>query len=256
MRLPAPATAVKGSGSTTASSSPTLPSAQKFDCFYVYPTVSTEQANNADLAIQPAELAVAASQASRLLPGVPGLGAHVPAGDGAGADPRRHHQRHGLEHRLRQPARRMARLHPTRQRRPSHRLHRALAGGGDTHPSSAYPGRPLVRSCAASWSRPSSSAATCRCPTGRRVGRQLPAHPDVRLGHVDGLRHRLFDLRLYPAPSGPLRPARARGEHSVRADHADRSAGGLRQPRDLLAARRVRCSHISCRPPPKCRVSL
>ena len=63
--IPRAATAVKGSGSTTASSSPTLRSAQKFDCFYVYPTVSTEQANNANLAIQPAELAVAASQASR-----------------------------------------------------------------------------------------------------------------------------------------------------------------------------------------------
>jgi len=63
---PRAATAVTGSGSTSASTgSPTLRSAQKFDCFYVYPTVSTEQANNANLAVQPAELAVAASQASR-----------------------------------------------------------------------------------------------------------------------------------------------------------------------------------------------
>ena len=62
---PRTATVVKGSGSTATSSAPTRHSAQKFDCFYVYPTVSTERSNNANLAVQPAELAVAASQASR-----------------------------------------------------------------------------------------------------------------------------------------------------------------------------------------------
>jgi Protein of unknown function (DUF3089) len=35
-----------------------------FDCFYVYPTVSIETGNNADLAIQPAEVAAAVTQAS------------------------------------------------------------------------------------------------------------------------------------------------------------------------------------------------
>ena len=35
-----------------------------FDCFYVYPTVSTES-DNANLAIQPAEIAAAVAQASR-----------------------------------------------------------------------------------------------------------------------------------------------------------------------------------------------
>jgi hypothetical protein len=59
-------TTVTGSGATSVSTiSPTLRSAKKFDCFYVYPTVSTEQSNNADLAVQPAERAVAVSQASR-----------------------------------------------------------------------------------------------------------------------------------------------------------------------------------------------
>jgi hypothetical protein len=63
---PRVATMVSGSGATRATpGSSTLRSAQRFDCFYVYPTVSTEQTNNADLAVQPAELAVAASQASR-----------------------------------------------------------------------------------------------------------------------------------------------------------------------------------------------
>ena len=37
----------------------------KIDCFYVYPTVSTQKAVNADLAVQPAETNAALSQASR-----------------------------------------------------------------------------------------------------------------------------------------------------------------------------------------------
>ena len=37
----------------------------KIDCFYVYPTVSTEKAVNANLAVQPAETSAALSQASR-----------------------------------------------------------------------------------------------------------------------------------------------------------------------------------------------
>lgn len=37
----------------------------KFDCFYVYPTVSSETSSNSDLAIQPAETDVAEAQASR-----------------------------------------------------------------------------------------------------------------------------------------------------------------------------------------------
>jgi len=37
---------------------------QRFDCFYVYPTVSAESTNNANLAIQPAETSVAKTQAA------------------------------------------------------------------------------------------------------------------------------------------------------------------------------------------------
>jgi len=37
----------------------------KFDCFYVYPTVSTETSDNSDLVVQPAETDVAIAQASR-----------------------------------------------------------------------------------------------------------------------------------------------------------------------------------------------
>jgi hypothetical protein len=59
------ATSVAGSGATKVVLSPTSPSARRFDCFYVYPTVSTEPGTNADLAVQPAERAAAIVQASR-----------------------------------------------------------------------------------------------------------------------------------------------------------------------------------------------
>jgi hypothetical protein len=59
------ATAVTGRGATSPSLAPTSPSAGQFDCFYVYPTVSTEPGVNADLAVQAAERAAAVVQASR-----------------------------------------------------------------------------------------------------------------------------------------------------------------------------------------------
>ena len=59
------ATAVAGSGATRIVPSPASPSARRFDCFYVYPTVSTEPGTNADLTVQPAERAAAIVQASR-----------------------------------------------------------------------------------------------------------------------------------------------------------------------------------------------
>jgi hypothetical protein len=59
------ATSVAGSGATRVVLSPTSPSARRFDCFYVYPTVSTEPGTNADLVVQPAERGAAIVQASR-----------------------------------------------------------------------------------------------------------------------------------------------------------------------------------------------
>ena len=59
------ATAVSGSGATRVVRSPASPGARRFDCFYVYPTVSTEPGTNADLTVQPAERAAAVVQASR-----------------------------------------------------------------------------------------------------------------------------------------------------------------------------------------------
>jgi hypothetical protein len=60
------ATSVTASGTTAAQAAPPSTSlAHKFDCFYVYPTVSSESRANANLTVQPAEIAAAVSQASR-----------------------------------------------------------------------------------------------------------------------------------------------------------------------------------------------
>jgi hypothetical protein len=59
------ATAVTGAGTTSPSVAPASRQARRFDCFYVYPTVSSETTENADLTVQPAERAAAIVQASR-----------------------------------------------------------------------------------------------------------------------------------------------------------------------------------------------
>ncbi len=58
-------TTVTATGATADTDPATAASAQNFDCFYVYPTVSTEPGDNANLAIQPAEQGAAVAQASR-----------------------------------------------------------------------------------------------------------------------------------------------------------------------------------------------
>ena len=58
------ATVITASGArSTVNATPA--SSTKFDCFYVYPTVSTESATNADLQVQATERLVAGAQASR-----------------------------------------------------------------------------------------------------------------------------------------------------------------------------------------------
>jgi hypothetical protein len=58
------ATSVAADGSTTPQPASPAPS-PRFDCFYVYPTVSTETTDNADLRVQPVETAAAMAQVSR-----------------------------------------------------------------------------------------------------------------------------------------------------------------------------------------------
>ena len=57
------ATVVPATGQRT-TESPAPASAPAFDCFYVYPTVSTQKSDNANLKIQPAEIGAAVSQAA------------------------------------------------------------------------------------------------------------------------------------------------------------------------------------------------
>ncbi|HXY28321.1 MAG TPA: DUF3089 domain-containing protein [Acidimicrobiales bacterium] len=61
---PLGATVVPASGARTVEGAQAAPSS-KFDCFYVYPTVSTQRSDNANLLVQPAEEAAAVAQASR-----------------------------------------------------------------------------------------------------------------------------------------------------------------------------------------------
>ena len=77
---PRTATSVSGSGAKRLVISPASRNASRFDCFYVYPTVSKESGNNADLTVQPAESAAAVAQASRFSQVCRRLGADVPAG--------------------------------------------------------------------------------------------------------------------------------------------------------------------------------
>jgi len=56
-------TSIPASGART-TSAPVPAASAPFDCFYVYPTVSTELSDNADLSVQRAEVAVAINQVS------------------------------------------------------------------------------------------------------------------------------------------------------------------------------------------------
>ena len=57
-------TVVQSSGATSEVTTK-VDSGSKFDCFYVYPTVSTERSVNANLTVQPTEVTKAIAQASR-----------------------------------------------------------------------------------------------------------------------------------------------------------------------------------------------
>src|ERR1039458_3676212 len=58
-------TSVVSADGSTASHPASAATDPKVDCFYVYPTVSTEPTDNANLRVQPVETAVAVAQAAR-----------------------------------------------------------------------------------------------------------------------------------------------------------------------------------------------
>jgi hypothetical protein len=62
---PRTATSVTATGAQSSFSTTPSPRAAKFDCFYVYPTVSTESSLNADLAVQSQETDIAEGQVAQ-----------------------------------------------------------------------------------------------------------------------------------------------------------------------------------------------
>ena len=58
------ATVVRASGASSVAATP-IATSSRFDCFYVYPTVSRQRTRNADLRVQRAEIDAAVAQASR-----------------------------------------------------------------------------------------------------------------------------------------------------------------------------------------------
>jgi hypothetical protein len=61
---PLQTTVVPATGARTVQN-PAANTGSAFDCFYVYPTVSTQKSDNSDLTVQPAEVAAAVAQASQ-----------------------------------------------------------------------------------------------------------------------------------------------------------------------------------------------
>ena len=108
--------------------------APAFDCFYVYPTVSTQRTANADLRIQPAEVGAAVAQAARFSQvcsvWAPVYRQRTAASEaaGLGSDPRADTVAYASVLSAWQ------RLPGQRQRRSSVHPPRALPGGGDADP--------------------------------------------------------------------------------------------------------------------------
>ena len=167
------ATVVPANGARTADARDSASSA--FDCFYVYPTVSTEADGNADLQVQPAEMAAAIPR-RRASPGLPGLGADVPPADRgfAAAGTRRRPAANTVAYNSVLVG--VEGLPRPRQPRPADRVHRPLAGRGHADPAAATRSTPTRRSAPGPW-WPSSPAATSPSPTARPSGatfRHLP----------------------------------------------------------------------------------
>ena len=173
-----------------------------------------------------------------LLAGVPSLGPDVPPADRCGAA--RHRQvRARDQHRVQEPARRLAGLPEPRQRRAAVHPDRPLAGSGDADP--AHPERDRCESRVAEAARlghrprrerPGADRQECR--------RQLPARPGLPGGRPDRLRHRLLVVPEPAAGAHPVRTAGHRCQRAVRPDRDERPAGALREPG--RPRRRQRCT--------------
>ena len=182
-----------------------------FDCFYVYPTTSTDPGANSDLELDSSETHTVLTQVARYALGVPGVRAGVPAGD-AGRDLRRRPTADVRRDRLRRRPRRLVAPTSTSSARPRRRPHRPLAGRRPPEPAPPRGDRAVGRA---------TGAAHLGRPPRRRVRRRLVAgHPAVRLGRRGRLPHhlRVVPRRLAAGRGLVLRPGPRHGEPAVCVD--------------------------------------
>ncbi len=204
-----------------------------FDCFYVYPTVSAQRKDNANLKIQPAEIAVAIAQASRFSQVCrvwapmyrqrtgaslqQGLG-NDPAADQVAYDSLLSDWEDYLAH--------------DNDGRPvifighsqgAAMLIRLLRSQIDPHPALR---KQMVSALIL--------GGNVQVPKGKTVGGSFKHIPTCDSPQATTLRHRLLDLWRRPSALVRLRPARTRGQPPVGSDRLERGTGGLREPGDVL----------------------
>ena len=214
------------------------------DCFYVYPTISGETTINASLAVGFREQEVAIAQASRVLPGLPGLRAGLPADHAERARPPARGSRSPTRSSpTTSVARGVPRLPRSLQRRPRDRLHRPLAGRDDPDPAAPAGGRQAAPRCGSRLVSALLIGGNVTVPKGKTVGGDFKHIPACTLGARDRLRRRLLELHLEAAAGQPVRPHDLRRRRAPARAAARRSpslADHVRQPRLAVPAGR-RC---------------
>ena len=170
-------TSVTGTGATTVKPA-SVATDPKIDCFYVYPTVSQQTTVNANLHIDPAETGVAIAQASRF-----SQVCHVYApmyrqltlSVIGGKQPKSRTPAGAIAYGGR--AERLARLPGPLQPRPGRGADRPLAGRRHAASSSSRSRSTPTGRSGSCWCRPSCSAATCSCRSGKTVGGSFTTVP-------------------------------------------------------------------------------
>ena len=223
------------------------PSAGRFDCFYVYPTVSTEPGVNADLAVQPAEQAAAVVQASR-------FSQHCTVW----APMYRQVTVTGLAAASR-PVRRWLSRTPACWP-PGRTISPTTTTAGRSSSSGIRRARPCSSSCCRPRSTPRRACAgrmvsaillggNVQVPTGRAVGGTFRTHPGLRHGPSQTRCVIAYSSFGSPPPANSLfGRAGRRGEPPLGPGRRRLAAGGVRQSRHVLLPGRASCSPSSGAP--------
>ena len=200
-----------------------------FDCFYVYPTVSTQRRTNSTLRVTPAEVGAAFAQAQRFSQVC-----------NVWAPMYRQRTARSLQAGLgSDPAADLV-------------AYRSVLRGWQDYLAHDNDGRPVVfighsqgaamlirllraqvDESPALRSRLVSAiiaGANVTVPAGPHRGRHLRPPPAVHVGHPDRLRDRLLLLPLHAAGRRAVRPPGSGGEPAVGPDGDGRAPGGLHQP--------------------------